>query len=284
MRKSRGFTLIELLVVIAIIALLVSILLPSLNRARELAKRSLCGNNLSGIGKAIAIYRGEYNDQFPWIDATEYNGETGDDTAETTSPNTSMVRSITAVPFLLVQLGQGTNLFVCPSDDDVTADDDPKHTNNVNQEVYDWDFSSPDNISFSFQAPLYSSGRISSGVTSRTRGGVAIAADKTFGCEDPEVASGSIDWGATNPGSQSAKDHMSQNHSGEVINYLRADAAVQRAARADVGLENDDIYTINNSDDPQHGKFVGSWVDADWSEHVDTNDSFLVGPVIEEPD
>ena len=54
MRRTKGFTLIELLVVIAIIALLVSILLPSLNRARELAKRAICGANLNSIGKGIA--------------------------------------------------------------------------------------------------------------------------------------------------------------------------------------------------------------------------------------
>jgi|GEM_PF-5231659 len=53
-----GFTLIELLVVIAIIALLVSILLPSLNRARELAKRAVCKTNLNGIAKGMAVFEG----------------------------------------------------------------------------------------------------------------------------------------------------------------------------------------------------------------------------------
>ncbi len=65
MKRSRGFTLIELLVVIAIIALLVSILVPSLSRARELAKRALCGGNLNGIGKGIAMYSTENNDKPP---------------------------------------------------------------------------------------------------------------------------------------------------------------------------------------------------------------------------
>ena len=64
MKKQRegGFTLIELLVVIAIIALLVSILLPSLNRAKELARRAVCGGNLNSIGKAMYLYAGGAND------------------------------------------------------------------------------------------------------------------------------------------------------------------------------------------------------------------------------
>ncbi len=52
----RGFTLIELLVVVAIIALLISILLPSLSRARELSKRTICGANTGSIVKSCLIY------------------------------------------------------------------------------------------------------------------------------------------------------------------------------------------------------------------------------------
>lgn len=60
-RKSRhGFTLIELLVVIAIISLLASILLPSLNRAKELAKQCCCQSNLRGIMLATTMYVSEH--------------------------------------------------------------------------------------------------------------------------------------------------------------------------------------------------------------------------------
>jgi len=73
--RRRGFTLIELLVVVAIIALLVSILLPSLNKAREQTKASVCASQLRSFGQASAIYESEY-DSFvpcdPWFKMPVY--------------------------------------------------------------------------------------------------------------------------------------------------------------------------------------------------------------------
>lgn len=61
-RTVYGFTLVELLVVISIIAMLLAILMPSLQRARENAKTAICRNNLKQMGLASVMYSGEYND------------------------------------------------------------------------------------------------------------------------------------------------------------------------------------------------------------------------------
>ncbi|RYG86343.1 prepilin-type N-terminal cleavage/methylation domain-containing protein [bacterium] len=59
-RPNRAFTLVELLVVIGIIALLISILLPALNKARGAAKSISCGANLRSIGQAMQVYAAQW--------------------------------------------------------------------------------------------------------------------------------------------------------------------------------------------------------------------------------
>jgi len=64
-RKAIGFTLIELLVVIAIIALLVALLLPNLQRAREIARSLSCLGNQKSIGSALMVYAEQHNGLSP---------------------------------------------------------------------------------------------------------------------------------------------------------------------------------------------------------------------------
>lgn len=63
---GRGFTLIELLVVVAIITLLISILLPSLNKARAQARTTLCASRMSQMAKAFLIYADDYDETPPF--------------------------------------------------------------------------------------------------------------------------------------------------------------------------------------------------------------------------
>ncbi|MEN6385330.1 MAG: type II secretion system protein [Phycisphaerales bacterium] len=70
--KKTAFTLVELLVVISIIAMLLAVLLPALNKAREIGKRTICMSNIKQLGTGTAMYCNEY--KYIWWDRNHGQG------------------------------------------------------------------------------------------------------------------------------------------------------------------------------------------------------------------
>ncbi len=143
MKRIKGFTLIEMLVVVAIIALLIAILLPSLSKARELARQTICGTNMKEIGTTFYIYQSDNLDDFPTVAHETEPGATepvvryienmggGQDGApanpmrdEISAPRNQQIAvstqiSTTRALWLLVRTGEVIpKEFICPSADD----------------------------------------------------------------------------------------------------------------------------------------------------------------------
>jgi prepilin-type N-terminal cleavage/methylation domain-containing protein len=254
----KGFTLIELLVVIAIIALLVSILLPSLSRARELAKRAVCMANLNGIGKAMGLYKAGNNDSYPFIDDGSTTAPTEDLTDTTVTSETDDLGLKLAVNPMenlnLLVKGDYTSwkMFRCPS---VSGDVAPGRTSTndvygfkVDGKVYT-DYAGhngyPYNVAAANPAAL----------NDNLNAGVGIVGDKHG---DSLVEFDRVTGSATK-----VNDGAGYNHKDDGINILFAGLNVAWKTEVLAGINDDNVYTNKAAADGADSGSIGLPADDD---------------------
>ncbi len=235
MKKRRGFTLIELLVVIAIIALLISILLPSLSRARELSKRTVCSANLRGIGQAMYIYAQDDPQVFPTVAGLSVTpggqmrlfGGLAPLTADPMHQDRIMEPSTTGIPsptvdmWTVVRSNNTTpKQFTCPSTTDVQ---DPAQ----DPTVY-YDFAGWPHLSYAYQYQHDEHRRI-----------IGPASEPTFPfmADSNPYLKGKVNPGNVQTDRLSAARGNSTNHTNrEGENVLYVDGHVSFEKGPDVGL------------------------------------------------
>jgi prepilin-type N-terminal cleavage/methylation domain-containing protein/prepilin-type processing-associated H-X9-DG protein len=260
LHRHKGFTLVELLVVIGIIALLISILLPSLNRARETANRVKCASNLRQIGQAILLYANENKQQFPRTPfATSGTPAptwgTGGTVAGTPDPFSGTVsqaqhgreqdNDVAAALFLLLRTQDITSeVFVCPSSNAEKWD----YTGGANtaQNFVNWSDINvmKKNLSYSYEDPYPCNTAIANGWKLNTSlpADYAVASDINPGSTVPNGAFNPLLVDTSSPASQMRLGN-SANHEQDGQNVLYGDGHVEFQNNPFCGTQRDNIFT-----------------------------------------
>lgn len=226
MKRSEytGFTLIELLVVIAIIGLLMALLMPALEKAREQANTAKCAANLHTIGQALSIYCNENHGRYPrtrYVEDAPPTAGTGINAPSPFESTGPQANDVSAALFLLMRQEKlPPEVLTCPYND--VNSWAPDNAATVDQRSNFTDYRQ--NLGYSYANPYPNAMAVSAGyyLTSSMRPATPIMAD-------------------LNPGTGGTAN--STNHEGRGQNVLYADGHVNWETTPLVGINQDNIYT-----------------------------------------
>jgi prepilin-type N-terminal cleavage/methylation domain-containing protein len=238
--KPRGFTLVELLVVIAVIALLATILVPSLANIREQGRRTKCQTNVANLGKNLQSYIGEEM-TYPKIpDAAIGTWNVAIGTARSDDPfaaTPTAGRNPSTCLYLLVKAKYAkAAAMTCPSSGEkarATASDV-------------WDFEDASQLSYTFMNPF--GGSINYWVAADPNAPV-FADDSPYANADGslDVSKTPTDWSAANLSEAQIAQGNSPNHEGSGQVVGSSDGSAHWEKRADCGVDRDNIYSHANA-------------------------------------
>jgi prepilin-type N-terminal cleavage/methylation domain-containing protein/prepilin-type processing-associated H-X9-DG protein len=242
-RRGRAFTLIELLVTLAIIAILLGILLPSVERVRHRGYISACAANLHSIGQALNMYANDNHSAFP---RTIYDPAQSDHLAtgnyvgipDAFNGPVKVPNDVTSAIYLLMKTQKlPASVFVCAYGDVNEFDPDkadPATTSNFTNYQK--------NLGYSFADMYPSDSAVANGYkwTSKIGANFALAADINPGIKPPT-------YDVTAPQPNSPENIRikgnSGNHEQEGQNVLFGDGHVTYELTPLCGPNNDNIYT-----------------------------------------
>ena len=258
-------------ITVACITIVMGIILPAFSRMRQLAFLSTCGSSLSGIGKAMLIYSNDYEDELPkaggransWVKVLPGGWEAVNRNDAFNIRNNKGQVTVTSSLYLLVKYADVTpRQFICTNNTDVTefmlsSVKQPLPQNFQFSDAWDFgpyvdDANNPSShCSYSYHWPFDEYA-----LTMASDSSMVIAADRNPWMP-PARPQEKYAWENFKPDNEywkgitaTAKMGNTQNHGLDGQNVLYVDSHIRFEQRSFCGVNNDNIYTPSESEDP----------------------------------